>query len=73
MNKLSYIALALFIVLSITLILLPKKGFEDRIKKDFGISDKGWKMFNKVGFYRAILGVSALITIAVMLIVKAIL
>ena len=72
MNKFSYIALALFIVISITLILLPKKAFEDRMKKDFDISGKGWKTFNKVAFYRVLIGASALITIVLMLIVKAI-
>jgi uncharacterized membrane protein YidH (DUF202 family) len=70
-NNLGYIAVGLFIVLSVILLLIPKKTFAKRFNKDFGISESEFSTRkDNISYYRALFLVSGLATIVIMLLIK---
>ena len=70
-NNLGYLAVGLFIVLSIVMLLIPKKTFAKRFNKDFGISESEFtKRKDNLGYYRSLFIISGLTTILIMLLIK---
>ena len=66
-----FIAVIIYIVLSATLILIPKRGFETKLKKDMAISDSSWKRMDvKLAYYRTLVIFASLLTVVVMLVLK---
>ena len=69
-NNLSYIAVGLFVVLSILLLLIPKKTFTKRLNKDMGVTEAEMKRKDNIGYYRVLFLISGLATIIIMLFIK---
>lgn len=69
-DNLSYIAIGLYIAISLLLILMPKRWILRRAKQDFGVTEAEWKRKDAIGYYRILLLMGGLVTVALMLILK---
>jgi hypothetical protein len=68
-NKLGYIAIGLFVILTAILLMIPK----NTIAKSLGIKDPtglGLNRKDNIGYYRALLLISGTVTIVVMLFIR---
>jgi ABC-type Fe3+ transport system permease subunit len=71
MQHLGIIAVAVYILVTLFLLALPKHAINKRVKQEYDIGEKSWRSSNaKLNYYKMIAGIGALITIVIMLVVK---
>jgi hypothetical protein len=71
MPNLGVIAVVLYIVIVATLIFVPKRHFDNSLKKGFAVSEKQWQRKDtKVAYYRFLGIIGGFATVVIMLIYK---
>lgn len=69
-NNLSYIAIGLYIAITLLLLLMPKRWLSKTMKRDFGVTEAGFKRKDGIGYYRILLLMGGLVTIVITLFLK---
>jgi hypothetical protein len=69
-DNLPYIAISLYIAITLLLLLIPKKWIYATAKKDFGATEADFKRKDNIGYYRILFLMGGLITVVIMLLLK---
>lgn len=69
-DNLSYIAVGLYIAITLLLLIMPKKWIYKTAKKDFGTTDDEWKRKDNIAYNRILFMMGGFATIVFMLILK---
>ena len=69
--NLPYIAIGLYIVITVLLLLMPKHWLSKTARKDFGATDAEWKRKDNIGYYRILFLMGGFVTIGIVLLLRA--
>jgi hypothetical protein len=69
-DNLPYIAIGLYVLITLMLLSMPKRWLLKTAKKDFGASDAEWKRKDNISYYRILFLMGGLVTIGLVLILK---
>lgn len=69
-ENLPYIAISLYIAITLVLLLMPKKWIYNTAKKDFGTTDAEWKRKDNISYYRLLFMMGSFATIVFILVLK---
>jgi|GEM_PF-4433852 len=74
MANLGYIAILVYIAITVAMMLTPKNKLEALLKLDFGITKTYWKKTDtKLGYYRILVLVAGMLTVIILLLTCALL
>jgi hypothetical protein len=69
-DHLALLAVGLYLLITLVLVLMPKRWLLKTAKKDFGTTEAEWKRKDNLAYYRILFLMGGLVTVGLVLILK---